>query len=268
MDEGVILVKRGQEPFIGTWALPSGYIEEDESVEQAAVRECKEETGLDVDLVELFGVYSFPEGPVQSGIVVFYRAKPIGGVLRAGDDAQEVRVCAPDALPDDIAFRTHREVLGRWAQHDIPGDHHMLEEPLIRKATVDDIARVLDLLELIPANSGMTPRDRDEASLRLRESSSIEVLVAQVNGEVSGFVALSFIRVLTGLRVLIDDMAVDSIYQRHGIGAALLEAAMQEVDRRGASHLIVNTSRGDSAARAFYRACGFEDDVITPLRIR
>ncbi|MBU0704728.1 MAG: NUDIX domain-containing protein, partial [Chloroflexi bacterium] len=62
--EGIVLVRRGQPPFVGWWALPAGYIEADESAEQAALRECKEETGLEVELVELFGVYSFPEGPV------------------------------------------------------------------------------------------------------------------------------------------------------------------------------------------------------------
>ena len=45
MGRGVVLIQRGQAPFVGSWALPSGYIEEDESVEQAAIRECKEETG-------------------------------------------------------------------------------------------------------------------------------------------------------------------------------------------------------------------------------
>ena len=46
---GLVLIRRGQPPFVGRWALPAGFIEEDESVEQAAVRECKEETGLDVE---------------------------------------------------------------------------------------------------------------------------------------------------------------------------------------------------------------------------
>ncbi|OQY23941.1 MAG: hypothetical protein B6I35_02775 [Anaerolineaceae bacterium 4572_32.2] len=79
METGIVLVQRGQPPFVGWWALPAGYIEADESVEQAAVRECQEETGLEVELLELFGVYSFPEGPVQPGLIIFYRARPVGG---------------------------------------------------------------------------------------------------------------------------------------------------------------------------------------------
>ena len=78
MEGGIVLIQRGEEPFAGWWALPAGYIETDESVEQAAVRECREETGLEVELLELFGVGSFPEGPVQSGIIIFYRARPAG----------------------------------------------------------------------------------------------------------------------------------------------------------------------------------------------
>jgi len=268
IDPGIVLIKRGQEPFLGAWALPAGYIEEDESVEQAAIRECKEETGLDVQLTELFGVYSFPEGPVQSGIIVFYRARPIGGGLRAGDDAEDARIFAPTALPEGIAFRTHREVLERWTQGDVCRTCPVEGRPSIRKATTADIPRIVDLLLFIPANASMTPADQDAAALRLRENLSIEVLVAEIDGQVAGFVALSFIGVLSGLRVLIDDMAVDSAYRRHGIGAALLEAAIQEVDRRGATHLIVDTSRGDATARAFYRACGFEDGVMAPLWIR
>jgi 8-oxo-dGTP diphosphatase len=146
---GIVLIQRGQPPFVGRWALPAGFIEADESVEQAAVRECQEETGLEVELVELFGVYSFPEGPVQSGIIIFYRARPVGGSLRAGDDAQDVAVFAPDRLPQDVAFRTHREVLARWVQSQSPQG----QPPgvLIRDALPEDEARVL---ALCPAPAG------------------------------------------------------------------------------------------------------------------
>jgi 8-oxo-dGTP diphosphatase len=263
---GIVLIQRGQPPFVGRWALPAGFIEEDESVEQAAIRECQEETGLDVELVELFGVYSFPEGPVQSGIIIFYRARPVGGSLRAGDDAQDVAVFAPDRLPQDVAFRTHREVLARWVQSQSPQG----QPPgvLIRDALPEDEARVLALLPLIPANADTNPEELQAAAQRLRERLGLEVLVAEVEGQVVGFLALSFVPALSGLRALIGDLAVDPAYRRRGIGAALVEAAMQRADRRGATHLLVDTSRGDPDTRAFYRACGFEDGVVAPLRIR
>jgi 8-oxo-dGTP diphosphatase len=265
---GVVLIQRGQPPFVGWWALPSGYIEADESVEQAAMRECQEETGLDVELLELFGVYSFPEGPVQSGIVIFYRARPVGGKLRAGDDAQDVGVFPPDALPEKLAFRTHREVLARWARSRSPEFHADLSGVVIREARAEDEARVMELLPLIPSNANMGPAEVQAAAQRFRESLAMDVLVAEVDGQVVGFLALSFIPVLSGLRALADDLAVDPTCRRQGIGMALVEAAIQRADRRGATHLFMDTSRGDAAARDFYHASGFEAGGIAPLRIR
>ena len=267
MEGGLVLVRRGQEPFVGRWALPAGFIEEDESVEQAAIRECREETGLAIDLLELFGVYSFPEGPVQSGIIIFYRARPTGGTLQAGDDACEVRIFAADDFPADLAFRTHREVLSRWVRSQQPG---VDEGPqvVVRDARVKDHERVLRLLQLIPANCDMTVAEVEAAHRRLRESVTIDVLVARSAGQVVGFVALSFVPALSGLRVLIEDMVVDPDFRRQGIGAALIEAAVQRADRRGATHLLVDTSRTDPASREFYQACGFEEGMIAPLRIR
>jgi len=268
MERGIVLVQRGQPPFVGWWALPAGYIEADESVEQAAVRECKEETGLDVELLELFGVYSFPEGPVQSGIIIFYRARPVGGDLQAGDDAQDVGVFPPDGLPEPLAFRTHREVIARWVRSRSPEFRTEVPGVVIREARSEDAGRVLELLPLIPANASLSPAEIQAAAQRFRESLAMDVLVAEVDGEVVGFLVLSFVPAISGLRALIDDLAVDPTYRRQGIGAALVEAAVQQADRRGATHLLVDTSRGDPVAQEFYQACGFEADGIAPLHIR
>lgn len=267
-EAGIVLVRRGQLPFVGWWALPAGYIEADESVEQAAVRECKEEIGLDIELLELFGVYSFPEGPVQPGIIIFYRARPVGGELRAGDDAQNVGVFPPDALPEPLAFRTHREVLARWVRSRSPESCADVPGIVIREARAEDEARVMELLPLIPANAALSPVEIQAAGQRFRESLALDVLVAEVDGQVVGFLALSFVPVLSGLRALIDDLAVDPAYRRQGIGAALVEAAIQRADRQGATHLLMDTSRGDPSACDFYQACGFEAGVIAPLHIR
>jgi 8-oxo-dGTP diphosphatase len=263
-----VLIQRGQAPFVGSWALPAGYIEEDESVEQAAVREAREETGLEVELDELFGVYSFPEGPVQSGIVIFYRGRPAGGELRAGDDAQDVRVFAADGLPDWVAFRTHREVLARWQQVVAREAAGSPPEVSLRDANGQDEGRVVELLAQIPANAAADSAQSRAAAQRFRERLAMDVLVAEVDGETVGFVAVSFVTTLSGLRALINDMAVDPAYRRRGIGAALLEAGMQRADRRGATHLLVDTSRGDDATREFYRACGLETGGVALLRIR
>ena len=110
----LVFIQRGHAPHEGEWALPSGFIEIDETAEQAASREAYEETGLEIEITEQFSVHSFPEGPPLSGIIVFYRARPLNiGALRAGDDARDVKLFSPDALPP-MSFRTHREVLERW----------------------------------------------------------------------------------------------------------------------------------------------------------
>lgn len=268
MEGGILLVRRRQPPFVDWWALPAGYIEEDESVEQAAVRECKEETGLDIELLELFGVYSFPEGPVQSGIIIFYRARPVGGVLQAGDDAQDVGVFPLNDLPDKLAFRTHREVIARLVHSRSPESRAQMPGVVIRKTRAEDEGRVLELLPLIPANADLSPTEIQAAAQRFRESLAMDVLVAEVDGKVVGFLVLSFVPALSGLRALLDDLAVDPAYRRQGIGAALVEAAIQQASRHRATHLLVDTSRGDPVARDFYQACGFEAGGVAPLRIR
>jgi ribosomal-protein-alanine N-acetyltransferase len=96
----------------------------------------------------------------------------------------------------------------------------------------------------------------------------MEVLVADEYGEVIGFLVLSFVSALTGLRAWIDDVAVKEEFRRRGIGQALVEAAIQRASMRGATHLYMDTSRGNPDAKDFYRACGFEEGGVAPLHIR
>ena len=119
--DGIVLVRRRNPPL--GWALPGGFVDPGESVAHAARREAKEETGLDVELTELLGVYSDPKrdprGLFTASTVFIGRAtgRPAGG-----DDAAEARVWSLDALPPDIAFdhptiiddyRRYRAGLGR-----------------------------------------------------------------------------------------------------------------------------------------------------------
>src|SRR6476660_8858892 len=121
IDGGIVLVRRRHPPL--GWALPGGFVDPGETVAAAARREAREETGLDVALTELLGVYSDPKrdprGLYTVSTVFIGRAegRPVGG-----DDAAEARVVSLDALPPDIAFdhptiiedyRRHRAVLGR-----------------------------------------------------------------------------------------------------------------------------------------------------------
>jgi 8-oxo-dGTP diphosphatase len=103
LEGGIVLVRRRNEPL--GWALPGGFIDRGESAATAGRREAKEETGLDVELTELLGVYSDPRrdprGFFTLSAVFIGRAE---GRPQGGDDAAEARVFPLDALPKDVVF--------------------------------------------------------------------------------------------------------------------------------------------------------------------
>jgi len=98
----IVFIVRKNEPR--GLALPGGFVDEGEWVADAAVREAKEETGLDVELVELFHVYSDPaRDPRQHTVSTVFLARATGQPV-GGDDAAECIVCAPDAVPQPLVF--------------------------------------------------------------------------------------------------------------------------------------------------------------------
>jgi 8-oxo-dGTP diphosphatase len=114
-DESIALAKRGSDPFKGQWALPGGKMDGDETIEETAIREAKEETGIDVELVKIIGVYSDPErDPRGRYVSVVFLAKPVGGMLEAGSDATELlRTKQPDKI--SLAF-DHDQVIRDYLQ--------------------------------------------------------------------------------------------------------------------------------------------------------
>ena len=108
-EEGVVLIRRGSDPFEGRWALPGGFVEIGETVEEAAAREAAEETGLAVELARLVGVYSDPErDPRGHNVSVAFLARVLGGDLSAASDAAEVAVLDPESV--ELAF-DHRRII-------------------------------------------------------------------------------------------------------------------------------------------------------------
>jgi len=98
----LVFILRKNEPH--GLALPGGFVDEGEWVADAAVREAKEETGLDVELVELFHVYSNPARDARQHTVSTVFVARAAGQPHAGDDAAGCVVCAPDALPQALVF--------------------------------------------------------------------------------------------------------------------------------------------------------------------
>jgi len=101
----VVLVRRGREPFAGSWALPGGFVECGETVEQAVLREVREETGVEAEVVSLLGVYSAPDRDPRGHVVSVCFVLRGRGEPVAGSDAAQVGVFEPEeALSLPLAF--------------------------------------------------------------------------------------------------------------------------------------------------------------------
>jgi ADP-ribose pyrophosphatase YjhB (NUDIX family) len=112
----LILMRRATEPALGRWTMPGGFVDLGESVEDAAVRECREELAIEVELDALVGVYSRAEDRI---VVVVYGARA-RGTPRPTEEALEVRAFVPSEVPwFELAFwsdeRALREFLSRAA---------------------------------------------------------------------------------------------------------------------------------------------------------
>jgi ADP-ribose pyrophosphatase YjhB (NUDIX family) len=114
-DGGIVLGRRAIEPAYGEWCLPGGFVNDNEDPAAAAVRECREEINVEVQLTELLGVYHVAKTTASSIVGIAYRGRVVAGeTLSAGPEMLEVGVFRPDELPQ-VAFPSHREVLALYA---------------------------------------------------------------------------------------------------------------------------------------------------------
>jgi ADP-ribose pyrophosphatase YjhB (NUDIX family) len=115
-DGRVVLIQRNIEPQKGFWSFPCGFMEVDETTEQAAIRETREETGLEVDLESHLGTYSYPDGYFGgSVVVVVYRARVTSGTLRADTDCSDAKLILPSEIPwERLAFRSSHAAFRDW----------------------------------------------------------------------------------------------------------------------------------------------------------
>ncbi|HEY1850000.1 MAG TPA: NUDIX hydrolase [Candidatus Binataceae bacterium] len=116
----VLLLRRGNEPRVGTWTFPGGYVDLGETPKDAATRETLEEVGMRVKAGATLGVYSDPDNPIAA--VVVYLARPGTESPSLSPEATEVRYFAAAEIPwDELAFRTTHDALRDWVALD--GEH-------------------------------------------------------------------------------------------------------------------------------------------------
>lgn len=119
-----------QQADFGLWALPGGGVDAGESVAEAAIREAREETGLEVRLTRLVGVYSLPQWHQGGNHTILFTAEPVGGALLQGvtSEALDARYFASVALPDALVWWHRQRILdalqgvgggNAWSQHAI-----------------------------------------------------------------------------------------------------------------------------------------------------
>jgi len=140
---GLVMVRRGIEPGYGLWAVPGGFVDVGEKVEEAVVRETREETGLTVKVVRLLKVHSYRHSRT---VVLSYLTEYLSGELRVGDEELEVRVFAPEEIPwEQIAFTSTRDAMKEYlgqlksAQAQNPGN----ETPMTLAAKKNRLFRLL-----------------------------------------------------------------------------------------------------------------------------
>ena len=105
----IVLVKRAIQPGYGKWVFPGGYVDRGEEVSLAALREAREEAGLDVRLDHLINIYSYAG---RAPVIIVYAATMISGELAVDDEGLEAREFDLDEIPwDELAFRSTREAL-------------------------------------------------------------------------------------------------------------------------------------------------------------
>jgi ADP-ribose pyrophosphatase YjhB (NUDIX family)/predicted GNAT family acetyltransferase len=245
----VVLVCRGVEPQAGYWSLPSGYVEADELAEDAAVREVQEETGLEIEVDQLLGVYSFGREP-QTGVLILYSGHVTGGQLRAGDDAREVRAFAPHELPPDeqIAFRTHRQALHDWRR---------ARALIYRQATAADLQAITELSE----------RYRQVGEECLGYLAEDRGLLLAWDGEQLVGVACVSHRPWNR-SANIDQVFVHPGYRRWGIATQLVSRAVRYAREQGVQTLLAEAPVTNPVLlvylKAGFRVSGFIDTYYTP----
>ncbi|MEO7913426.1 MAG: GNAT family N-acetyltransferase [Roseiflexaceae bacterium] len=266
----VVLVRRRYDPRAGCWALPAGFMELGESAEDAAIRECHEETGLLVRVDHLLGVYSYGEGQ-RTGLLIIYAATATGGELAAADDATEAGVFELDALPAPMAFPTHLQAIDRWRRETRAAAAPYLARTAggaitVRYASQPDAPALLALLADLPPDSAAYLATEALLHDRLHDPDR-PALLAEINGTIGAVALLGLHQAPRGWYATLDDLVVAPTQRRRGVGRALLEATASLARARGCALLQPAFPIEDDGVRAFLAACGLGADAALALRL-
>jgi len=128
----IVLTKRAVDPFNGYWVLPGGRVEKNETVEQACIREAKEETGLDVKIVKMTGVYSSPKRDPRGTVAVAFLCTGKGKLKYAKEEATEIKLFDLKRLPKKLGF-DHKKIIKDAIEHSLVALKIKEEETELRK---------------------------------------------------------------------------------------------------------------------------------------
>jgi 8-oxo-dGTP diphosphatase len=244
----VALVRRGREPGPGLWALPTGYVELDESAEEAAVRETWEEVHLHVQLDGLLDAFSY-SSPQSRGVLLIYAAHVVSGVIEAGDDAIDAAWFGPHELPG-IAFRIHRDVLRRWQQ---------ARAVTYRLASLAD-AEVVDMLSQVHSF------EYGSEYATFVSDPDKQLFVAVASGQIVGFAAITLS--VHHHTAHIEGIFVHPRYRRWGIGTRLIQTCLDFSQGKGVQAVFADAPLADSGwlvyLNAGFRVSGFTNDYYAP----
>jgi ADP-ribose pyrophosphatase YjhB (NUDIX family) len=263
----IVLVRRRFEPQAGSWALPAGYMELGETPEQAAARECLEETGLTVQVEHLLGVYAFGN-TAQSGILLIFAAKALAGTLEALDDALEIGTFSPEHLPEPFAFSTHRSAIERWYATfrqtiwpDLP------REPFdfaLRYAESGDAEHVLDLcLPRAQAAQRITALANFTHSLI---DPHYQIVIAERDQHILGVACIRIVQQMHGLVAYVEELHIAPKVYDDTVYAALLDQVTLIAQARACRILyIINASVQDTTTQEISRKLQQQPVWVLPL---
>jgi mutator protein MutT len=118
----LLLLKRNQEPWEGYWNFPAGFLELEETPEEAVVREVKEESGFDVAVLGFHSMIDYHDDPRGNGIVLFFRCKKMAGEFMVNQEVSDCKFFSLDEIPERIASTSHRQMIAELKRNGINYD--------------------------------------------------------------------------------------------------------------------------------------------------